>query len=147
MIDVLNSVIHKSKIFFQVYVLCCFPTLLSVAVTDVTLSLIDHFPDTDTPDQLMTLLCQTSPSNPEASVTWRFLTRDGKPLALPGQSRRVSRAEGPGRVTVISQLSVPPDPKYEDVAVKCEATNERARNVSSNELRLTVRREYRDSLT
>ncbi|KAK7503633.1 hypothetical protein BaRGS_00005172 [Batillaria attramentaria] len=106
----------------------------------------DHFPNDVNTRVLMTLRCQASPSNPAPAITWRIL-RDGKPLPLPDQSRLHSQTDGYGRVTMVSELALGADPRYEGAVVTCRATNWKDNDVTSKQVVLTVKRAPRMLLT
>ena len=112
--------------------------LFSVPLNVLSLTVEDHFPNDATTGILMTLICQASPSNPQPSVTWQ-LARDGKPLALPEQSRTRSQVDGYGSVTLVSELALTADPRYENATVTCRASNTANVWITSNRVTLTVR--------
>ena len=112
--------------------------LISVQLNGLSLTVEDHFPNDANTGILMTLICGASPCNPRPTVTWQ-LARDGNPLAVPDQSRTRSQVDGYGRVTLVSELALTADPRYENATVTCRASNLANVWVTSNRVTLTVR--------
>ncbi|XP_076469174.1 uncharacterized protein LOC143299696 [Babylonia areolata] len=94
-----------------------------VTLSDVDLSVTDHYPDDVSTGILMTLVCRASPCNPPPTVTWRLTRGDGHVLPLPDRSRTRSQVDGYGRVVVAAELALTADPRYQNATASCSASN------------------------